>query len=231
MCKFKTKNDIRVMILTVVLASCQAAVLRAGTIVVGDDVNTFSSSVAGTNEQTFALNVAGLLTTGHATKKLLLVESGTDAERDFAPGVLSALTSAGYSITETLNDATSLSGFDAVFVAQSFPAIGFVSNSSLINFANNGGGVYIVGGVGPDAATEAAGWSTFLNNYGLALANTYNGFPNIPTTAQIVETFQGQNVFAIVNVPSASATPEPRTLGLLLGAVIAGFAARRFALL
>ncbi len=252
-------NHCRGVITAMLLIACTVGALNAGTIVVGDDINTFSSSIAGSNEQTFAVNVASLLTAGDPTKNLLLIQSGTDSTRNFAPGVISALTAAGFNVTVTSNESTSLTGYNAVFVGQSYPTVGFVNNTSLINFANGGGGVYIVGGVGPDAANEAAGWSTFLNNYGLGLAAAYNGFTNIPTTgtnaifngvssinvgngqsiidlgtnpnAQVVETYKGQNVFAIVNVSSTQPTPEPGTIGLLFTAFAAlGVArgARRF---
>ncbi len=231
-----------VALFTIVILASFSVVVKAD-IVVGDDVNTFGSFLAGPNETTFAVNVATFLTSGHATKNLLLFEATPgDGSRNYAPNVLTALGSAGYNVTVTSNYAMSLSGFDAVFVAEQYPSITFVNNNSLINFANNGGGVYLVGGVGPNPVVEAAGWNTFLTNYGLALAPTYNGFSNFPITspnpifngvtslnvgngqsiidlftnpnAQIVQTFMDQNVVAIVHVPSGP-VPEPGTLALL----------------
>jgi hypothetical protein len=247
---------LRQLAFTIVTLASFSTTLLKGEIIVGDDVNTFGTFVAGTNEVKFAVNVANFLTAGDATKNLLLFEAiPGDGSRNYAPSGLTALSTAGYNVTVTSNYATPLSGFDAVFVAQQFPSVTFVNNSALINFANAGGGVYLVGGVGPDPATEAAGWSTFLNHYGLALAPAYNGFSNFPITssnsifngvtslnvgngqsitnlmtnpnAQIVQTFQGQNVVAVVHVPVASATPEPGTLGLVFASSIAGIMVRR----
>jgi hypothetical protein len=221
----------------------------AGSIVVGDDVNTFGTTLAGANEARFATNVASFLTAGHATKNLLLFEATPgDGTRDYSSVILNALTTGGFSVTVTTNYSMPLTGFDAVFVAQKFPSTTFVDNNSLINYVNNGNGVYIVGGVGPSAPAEAAGWSTFLNDFGLGLANSYNGFTNITITsanpifagvpslnvgngqsiidlgtdpdAQIVQTFQGQNVFAVVTT-SQTTVPEPTTL-TLLGIALAG---------
>lgn len=65
----------------------------AGSIVVGDDVNTFGTILAGSNEAKFAVNVANFLTAGHATKNLLLFEATPgDGTRDFSPVILNALT-------------------------------------------------------------------------------------------------------------------------------------------
>src|SRR4051812_18210716 len=217
----------------------------AGAIVVGDDVNTFGTFLAGANEARFAINVGNFLTTGQATKNLLLFESAPgDGTRDFSPVILNALTTAGFSVTVTTNYAMPFTGFDAIFTEQKFPTVAFLDNNSLINYVNSGGGVYIVGGVGPNAAVEAAGWATFLNNFGLGLVNSYNGFTNIPITsgnpifagvtslnvgngqsiidlgtnpnAQIVQTFQGQNVFAVVTGAQVPSVPEPTSLSLLL---------------
>jgi hypothetical protein len=238
------------------MVSFSVAPLRAD-IVVADDVNTFGTFLAGANEVTFATNVGNFLTAGHATKNLLLFEATPgDGSRDYSPTVLSALGAAGFSVTVTTNYATSLSGFDAVFVAEQFPGVAFVNNNALINFANNGGGVYLIGGVGPNPVVEAAGWSTFLNNYGLALASTYNGFSNFPITssdaifngvtslnvgngqsiinlstnvnAEIVQTFAGQDVVAVVHVPVAAPVPEPATFGLVFVGSVAAIVMQRF---
>jgi hypothetical protein len=208
----------------------------AGSIVVGDDVNTFGTILAGSNEAQFAVNVADFLTAGHATKNLLLFEATPgDGTRDFSPVILNALTGAGFSVTVTTDYTMSFTGFDAIFTEEKFPAITFLNNSALINYVNGGGGVYIVGGVGEVAPTEAAGWATFLNNFGLGLEPVYNGFTNIPITsanplfagvtslnvgngqsiidlgtdpnAQIIQTFLGQNVFA--EVTGTQVVPAP----------------------
>jgi hypothetical protein len=227
--------------------------VRASAIVVSHDINTLGSAVAGSQEATFAVNVAGFLTAGSPTKDLLLFESNPgDGTRNFAPGVLSALTGAGFSVTVTPNYSTPFTGFDAIFLAQDFPAVGFLDNTALINYVNGGGGVYLAGGVGPSPAGEAAGWSTFLNNYGLAFVSTnYNGINNVAITgthpifagitalrngngqsiidlgtnvnAQIVQFAGTQGVYAVVTVPAAP-IPEPATT-LLFSAGVLGLVA------
>lgn len=220
---------------------------RANAIVVGHDINTLGTIVAGSQEATFAINVANFLTAGQPTKNLLLFESNPgDGTRDFAPGVLSALASAGFSVTVTPNYTTPFTSFDALFVAQDFPTVGFLNNTDLINYVNGGGGVYLAGGVDflPDG--EAAGWSTFLNNYGLAFeSTTYNGINSVAITsdshpifagitalgsgngqsiidlstnpnAQIVSFSGMQGVYAVVTVPGQVPVPEP-TAALLFG--------------
>jgi PEP-CTERM motif len=232
---------------------CTFGVANAGGIVVGHDINTLGSFVAGSQESAFAVNVASYLTSGSATKSLLLFESNPgDGTRNFAPGVLAALTGAGFSLTVTSNYATSFSGFDALFVAQDFPTIGFLDNTALINYVSGGGGVYLAGGVGPSAASEAAGWSAFLGHYGLAFASGgYNGINSVAITsnhpifsgitrlgsgngqsiinlgtdpdAQIVQFSGTQGVYAVVSVGSV---PEPGTVALLSVGLLAVVGAR-----
>ena len=215
----------------------------AKAVVVGHDVNTLATFVSGAQEDAFAVNVADFLTAGSTTRNLLMFESNPgDGTRNFAPGVLAALTNAGFSITVTSDYATPFSTFDAVFVAQDFPIVGFLDNTALINYVDGGGSVYVAGGVGPSPAGEAAGWSSFLNHYGLAFNGTsYNNLNSVAITsshpifagittlrsgngqsildlgtnanAQIVQFAGAQGTYAVVNVP----VPEPATV-VLFGA-------------
>jgi hypothetical protein len=226
-----------VLLTTLTLGAREA---RARVIVVGHDINTLSSSVAGTQEAAFAVNVATFLTADAPTKNLLLFESNPgDFLRNFAPIVLNALAGAGFSVTVTANYTTAFAGYDAIFVAQDYPTAGFLDNAALIDYVNGGGGVYLAGGVGPVPATEAAGWSVFLNHFGLEFAGTYNPLFSVPVSsahaifagittlrcgngqyiihrgtnpdAEIVQ-FSGSNgVYAVVN-PSGA----PRLVGLTL---------------
>jgi hypothetical protein len=218
-----------------------AVEVKAGNIVVGHDVNTLGTFVAGTNEATFAVNVANFLTAGDATKNLLLFEATPgDGSRDYSPVVLSALSAAGFNVTVTTNYAMSFNGFNAIFAAEQFPAINFLNNNAMINYVNSGGGVYLAGGVGNDPSVESAGWNTFLNQFGLAFATQYNGINNVPITssnpifagvtslnsgdgqsiidlgtnpnAQIVQFDGNQGVYATVS----SAVPEPSSFVLLI---------------
>jgi hypothetical protein len=244
-----------VVLIAALLVATRANNAIAGSIVVGDDVNTFGTILAGPNEAQFAINVADFLTVGHVTKNLLLFEATPgDGTRDFSPVILNALTGAGFSVTVTTDYTMPLTGFDAIFTEEKFPAIAFLNNNSLINYVNGGGGVYIVGGVGEDPVTEAAGWATFLNDFGLGLEPVYNGFTNIPITspnplfagvsslavgngqsiidlgtdpnAQIIQTFQGQDVFAEVT-ESKVPVYEPTSLSLLVIGLVGFVVIRR----
>ena len=161
----------------------------AAGLVVGHDINTLGSFVAGSQEETFAVNLTNFLTTGSSGKNLLLYESNPgDGSRNFSPGVLEALTNAGFSVTVTPDYTTSFSDFDAIFVARDFPSGNFLNHTDLINFVDSGGGVYLAGGVGVGGASstpaEAAGWNTFLNNYGLDFElSDWNYFFNVPITS------------------------------------------------
>ena len=242
-----------IAICVIAVASSSAVEVKGGNIVVGHDVNTLGTFVAGTNEATFAVNVANSLTAGDATKNLLLFEATPgDGSRDYAPVVLNALSAAGFNVTVTTNYATSFTGFNAIFVAEQFPSITFLNNNAMINYVNSGGGVYLAGGVGNNPAVESAGWNTFLNHFGLAFATQYNGINNVPITssnpifagvtslnsgngqsiinlgtdpnAQIVQFDGSQGVYAVVS----SAVPEPTSfILLLLGAGLSFVSASR----
>src|SRR5262245_55471140 len=80
--------------------------VHAEAIVVSHDINTLGSVVtqrtAGTQEETFAVNVAQFLTSAASDTKVLLLESNPgDGDRDFSAAVVAALTNAGFSVTET----------------------------------------------------------------------------------------------------------------------------------
>jgi len=152
----------------------------------------------------------------------------------------------------TANYTTPFAGFDALFIAEDFPSIGFLSNTALINYVNGGGGVYLAGGVGNVTSVEAAGWSAFLGTYGLAFeSSAYNGLTSVTITsghpifagitglgsgngqsiidlgtnpnAQVVQFASGQGVYAVV------AVPEPTGLALLSigGVCFIGYCCRR----
>ncbi len=201
-----------------------------GRVVISHDVNTFGTDVAGPQEAAFAVNVARYLTCDRATRNLLLFDSNPgDGSRDFSPVVLKALSGAGFSVTVTSDYTTSFSSFDAIFVAENFPDIGFLDNNALIDYVSSGGGVYLAGGVGTSPSVEADGWRTFLSRYGLAFDSSgYNGinsvtihsthpiFTGISTlgsgngqsiidlgtnsSAEIIESVGGQGVYAVGGV-------------------------------
>src|SRR5262249_28308718 len=120
-----------------------------GRIVVGHDINTLASNRARSNEVTFAVNVATFLTANSPTKKILLFESRHgDVERDFAENVRLALLAAGFAAMKVPDYTTPFATFDAIFVAEDYPELGFLDNQALISYVNGGGGVYLAGGVG-----------------------------------------------------------------------------------
>lgn len=176
--------SIKKIIVLPLLSFCLASPVYAA-VIVSHDINTFGTFVAGSQEEIFAVNVANFLTNSSVTKTLLIFESNPgDGTRNFSTGVLNSLSNAGFSVTVTSDYNTSFASSDAVFVAQDFPTIGFLDNTSLINYVNGGGGVYLAGGVGLSASTEATGWSTFLNNFGLAFSSSgYNGINNVAITS------------------------------------------------
>ena len=113
--------------------------------------------------------------------------------------------------------------------------------------------MYLAGGVGPSAANEAAGWSSFLGHYGLAFASSYNGLNSVAITsvhpifsgittlgsgngqsilslgtnpnAEVVQFSGAQGVYAVVSVPAP--VPEPMPAILLGGGLLALVARRR----
>ena len=229
---------------------------NAAKLVVGHDVNTLGSFVASSQEETFAVNLASFLTADSPGKNLLLYESNPgDGSRNFSTGVLGALTNAGFSVTVTPDYNTSFLDFDAIFIAQDFPTTSFLDDSKLISFVEAGGGVYLAGGVGGSVAIEAAGWNTFLNNYGLAFeSSSYNGINNVMITstnpifagitslrsgngqsiislgtnpdAKIVQFVGNQGVYAVVDAPLES-IPEPTPILSLLAFVGMSLTLRR----
>ena len=231
---------------------------KAQQIVVSHDINTLAYSSAGANEATFAVNVADFLTKGHATKNLLLFESApTDGLRNYAPSVLTKLTGAGFSVTVTNDYTTPFAAYDAIFTAERNPIPAFLDNTTLIDYANNGGGIYLAGGVSYSAATESAGWNTFLNHFGLEFAPVYNSLNTVSITssdpiftgvtslscangspildlgtnpnARIVQSVGSDNVYALVSSRPAVTVAEPGTVALVLSVSVtgAGFLARR----
>ena len=131
----------------------------AGGIVVGHDINTFSTSLDGEVERQYALNIANHLTGGSGN--ILLIQSNDDPLRDFSAGMISTLENAGYGVTvDGVNDGyaseiNNLASYDAVFFGIEHGTYEIPDVDVLNAFILNGGGAYVAGGNGPNALAEA----------------------------------------------------------------------------
>ncbi len=155
------------------LATCVlfAASVSAGELVVSNDEWQFSDFGINRNqEKQFASNVTSFLTGGGTD---ILIWSNNFGLTGAA--FQTYLTGLGYSLTVTTAPQTlaQLQGYDAVFVS------GFAQdNSTLIDYIDGGGGVYLNAGtatIAGGSAGEAAAWKTLLNHYGLEFQTSYNG--------------------------------------------------------
>ncbi|MEM1186559.1 MAG: hypothetical protein AAGI53_16340 [Planctomycetota bacterium] len=165
-------------------AATLAAPALAGRIVASHDVNTFSSSIASRNEAQLAVNIASYL--AGEGGDLLLIESSPHEFRDYSDTVIDALVGAGFSVTVDIwsdgyaDRVPSLESFDAVFFGVNYGIDGselaIPDVEQLHNFVDNGGGAYVFGGNGPNAAAEAEVLNEFLVPYGAKFsAESYDG--------------------------------------------------------
>ena len=154
------------------------SVCTGGRVVVGHDTNTLSTSAAGDHEVVFATRLATYLTEGRSGRRVLLLDSNpADTTRNIAPSVVQALRASGFDVTVAtdyglvLND---LLPYDALFVDANVGVPTALDNASLLAFVQQGGGVYLAGGVAP-GTNEAAAWRAFLEPLGMAFVDGYNG--------------------------------------------------------
>jgi hypothetical protein len=157
-----------------VLSACSLSPSVLADIIVGHDVNTLSSSVAGPQEVAFAINLAEQLTHPPGENRILLLQAAPGGSRNFSPLVVNALIQAGYDVTVSSDYATPLDSFNALFVAQSYPGGDVPDLDELVEFVSSGRGVYVAGGVGPSASGEAANWNGFLTSFGVKFGSSYN---------------------------------------------------------
>jgi len=148
----------------------------AGEIVVGHDINTFSTSLDGAVERQYALNIANHLTGGAGN--ILLIESAGDPLRDFSDGMISTLQDAGFGVTlDGVDDGyaseiQNLGNYDAVFFGVE-SGTNLIPDADLLHaYMNNGGSAYVAGGVGPNAPAEAQALNQFLTPYGVMFRET-----------------------------------------------------------
>jgi RHS repeat-associated protein len=194
----------------------------SGRIVVGHDVNTLSSSVAGPNEIQFAVNLANWLTGANSGNIFAVESSPGDETRDYAPSVKAALANAGFTVTYVSNPATvagltlaDLQTYIAVFVGETYPTKASISSPVLTQYVNGGGNVYVYGGVGESPAVEAAFLNPFLQAFGLAFdTTTYNGLNSVNVTSthpifngltgKTLGSGNGQDIYNLGTNPNAS---------------------------
>jgi hypothetical protein len=157
---------------------------HAGRIVLTNDEWMLSDtgfSTTGTQPGQFALNVAQWFTGG--TGSFLVYSSNFGLTGSSLAGVM---TGAGntWTISATPTDPNPslsyLQGFNAVFLAGNA-----VNNSTLTQYVNGGGNVFLEGGTGAvGAVAEAAQWNTFLNAFGLGFDDYYQGIGgNVPISS------------------------------------------------
>ncbi len=158
-----------------------AAAFAQGKIVVNNDEWTLSDTGyanAPVDTDRFVRNVASWFTGGNPGNFLAYTNNfgltGTQLANTMA--------SAGHTWTVSTVGALNLAlmqTYDAVFLG------GYYTNivvSDLIQYVQNGGHVYLMGGTGVNGAVFEAGfWNPFLNAFGLDFAPSYNGiWGNIP---------------------------------------------------
>ncbi|MGA2544642.1 MAG: hypothetical protein ABSG78_24085 [Verrucomicrobiota bacterium] len=233
------------------MAACctSAYAYGGGAIVVDNDEWTLSDSGFGAegaaNGTAYARQAAAFLT-GGSGPILIYSDNFGLAGAD----LFTALTGGGYAVTEDPGLSTpftvaSLSAYKAVFLAgDTLPA---ADSAVLQAYVNGGGGVYIAAGTGTiagGAAGEAAQWNSFLNPFGLNLANSYNGIggdipvvSSSPVLAGVTQLFydNGNTVSAsgsaevitydgaegLIGVYSSSSVPDDTSTLFLAGVSLA----------
>ena len=170
----------RTSLLALAVVAGGLASAQAGRIVVASDewlLSDFATTeplLSASDVETLPTNIASYLTGGSGEILIRSDNFGLTGEV-----FLSALLDVGYTVT--INGSASLatpdlSSYDAVFLAGNYPS-GIAEVSGLVEFVDAGGGVYVAGGTGVGgAAFEAASWNAFLNVFGLAFDQVYNGF-------------------------------------------------------
>jgi hypothetical protein len=247
------KRLLAVTAVAFILALSAVLPAQAGKIVLTNDEWTLSNTgfaQAGTQPGTFALNVANWFTGSTSGSKFLVYSTNFGLTES---SLTSVMTGAGNtwtnnaSLPQTISE---LQKYDAVFLAGDA-----FDNAVLIQYVNGGGNVFLEGGTGiGGSSNEAARWNTFLNAFGLEYGTSYNGvggniainsshpiFAGVNSLyqnngndtldinasdprAQVLVTLDSRGLYAVYE---SVAVPEPGTLLLLGGALLALFGLRR----
>jgi len=151
-----------------------------GKIVVANDEWTLSNSGYSNapDADRFARNVASWFTGGGSGNFLAYTNNFGLTGSQLANTMANAGHTWTVSTAGTLN-LSLMQNYDAIFLG------GYYTNiviADLIQYVQNGGNVYLMGGTGAGGATNEAGfWNPFLNAFGLSFAPAYNGIGgNIP---------------------------------------------------
>ena len=168
------KAIVQAALAAILFISCASA--QSGVVIVNNDEwtlsNTGFTNASGSTDQ-FALNVASLLTGGsgsiHAYSNFFAFKGSS---------LDTTLTNAGYTYTTGDSFAftpANIAGYDALFMGGTFLSASEIT--TLINYVNAGGGVYLVGGTNPSATATAAAWNPFLNVFGMSHIHYSMAFP------------------------------------------------------
>jgi hypothetical protein len=148
--------------------------LNAGRIVINSDEwtlsNTGFASAGGSNAANFAINMATFLAGPGGRILIHSMNFGLTQSN-----LLSTLSGAGFLVT-TATGPFMPTDYDAIFLANSLHS---TTTSSLVNFVNAGGGVYIAAGTAfSEPARAASLFNPFLNTFGLTYASFHrDAFP------------------------------------------------------
>ena len=162
------KNFVLSIVCIFVFSFLITAKANAGRIVIDNDEWTlWDSGFSGPNDPgQFVTNVASFFSGG--------TPGGTFANASGILGsqAIATLTSAGYTVENVSTSGLTLAQLQAYKGLFLGGGGGYPSSSMLTDYVNGGGNVYIAGGTGAGGDWQ---WNPFLNNFGLQLANSYNG--------------------------------------------------------
>ena len=170
-----------------------AATTQAGTIIVNNDEWTLSDTGfanAPDNTEQFVSNMASFFSSGgvgsfHAYSTNFSY-TGSSFSTILSDDGHAYTTGTGFAFTPT-----NISGFDAIFLGGTY--LSSTEITTVIDYVNSGGNVYLAGGTGiGGAATEATAWNPFLNTFGMSFASSYNGIVgNINVSSATHPIFEG----------------------------------------